>query len=76
MKIPQKELINFIDYLYKFYGQGVGLYADDYAQKVTVKEIHRAIETHLANPSVEWGGGDSMDREAVAFILFNQLKLN
>lgn len=68
------ELIVFIDYVYKFYGKDAGLYKDDYGNKITVFDIYLATKQYLKETPEQWGGGDSSDRERVAFILYNHQK--
>jgi hypothetical protein len=71
--VSEAEKIVFIDYVYKFYGRGDGLYKEDYGNKVTVYDIYEATEQYLKETPEQWGGGDSSDRERVAFILYNKM---
>ena len=62
-----KALIDFRDYVYSFYGKhGI------YDLGVGIPDIEQAIVdyiTAVATTDVEWGGGDSLDRERVRYIL-------
>lgn len=62
----------FIEYVNKFYGIG-GIYAkSDYA---TIKQIQIATEMYInsTDENVTWGGGDSLDRERVGYILTDKM---
>ena len=67
-----KELKTFINYVYTFYGAGVGIYKEDFeGGGCSVAEVITACEQYYneTRGTESWGGGDSIDRERVRTIL-------
>jgi len=58
----------FRDYVHSFYGKD-----EIYDLGVSVPDIEQGIvdyvEELMNNPKITWGGGDSIDRERVRYIL-------
>lgn len=74
-KVKTDEIIKFIDYVNSFYGKKVGLYASDFSNGgFSITQIYIATKKYL-NGDNNWGGGDSMDREAVREILSANLQI-
>ena len=70
-QITPEELQEFIDYVYSFYNVVDGLYpivgcSKNKIQLATVEYLHKC-NTY---PRLEWGDGDSVDREKVRDIMF------
>ena len=67
MKFPEA-LKEFRDYVHLFYGKG-GIYD----LGCSIPQIETAIYAYVGqlkfNPELEWGEGDSLDRERVRYIL-------
>lgn len=67
MKFPEA-LKEFRDYVHKFYGKG-GIYD----LGCSIPQIETAIYAYVGqlklNDELEWGEGDSLDRERVRYIL-------
>lgn len=62
------EIIQFVEYVYSFYGKGVGIYAKDFeGGGVTITQIYQATMQYIE--SGKPFEGDSMDREAIRTIL-------
>ena len=71
IQITPEELQEFIDYVYSFYNVVDGLYpvvgcSKNKIQLATVEYLHKC-DTY---PRLEWGDGDSVDRERVRDIMF------
>jgi len=66
--ITDREKERFTDYVNDFYNENYGLYPI-----ASSEEIDEAIEEYFisveAGEGIEWGGGDSFDRETVRTIL-------
>jgi len=68
------EIVMFMSYVESFYGED-GIYAkSDYA---TTQQIFDATVKYLTTLTEEitWGGGDSVDRERVGYILENEMSV-
>lgn len=64
----------FIDYVNKFYGKGDSIYGKDFPNKgFTIAEIKKAVDKYLSREDLDWGNGDSVDREQVREILLATL---
>lgn len=73
------QIQDFIEYCNTFYGIG-GLYPlfaqnGKGRQRAQTRQIRQAVEAYIyklmtnENPHMEWGDGDSLDRERVRYIL-------
>ena len=61
---------DFIQYVNQFYGKGDSLYGKDFPNKgFTLAEIEKAVNQYLRRKDLDWGNGDSVDREQVRDIL-------
>lgn len=69
--ISQSEHDLFVDYIMDFYGEGIGIYADEMSNGsgYTEREVGAAVDEYLEMQPDAWGGGDTFDREAVITIL-------
>jgi hypothetical protein len=68
------EIVAFMSYVESFYGED-GIYAKtDFA---TYQQIFDATMKYLTTLTEErtWGGGDSVDRERVGYILENEMSV-
>ena len=70
-EVTPEELKDFVDYVYSFYNVVDGLYpvvgcTKNKIQLATVEYFHKC-ENY---PRLEWGEGDSVDRERVRDIMF------
>jgi DNA polymerase III sliding clamp (beta) subunit (PCNA family) len=64
----------FIDYVNSFYGKGDSIYGKDFPNKgFTIAEIKKAVDKYLSREDLDWGNGDSVDREQVRDILLATL---
>ena len=72
IKIETSELNEFFKYLKDFYGRG-GIYAEFFVgNPLTDGEILKGIEEYLNIVDEDsWGGGDSIDRENVKWIMMS-----
>jgi len=74
--ITKFKIFEFVNYVYSFYGKGVGIYANDFeGGGVTITQIHQATMQYIE--SGKPFEGDSVDREAIRTILqddYNPLK--
>ena len=70
-KVTPQELNEFIDYVFSFYNVVDGLYPVLGCTKnkiqLAIGEYFHKIQTY---PNIEWGYGDSLDRERVRDIMF------
>jgi len=59
--------VQFLEYVYGFYGKDTGIYAKDHDGGYTIVEIAHAIQAYMHNlpTSDTYGNGDSIDRERV-----------
>jgi len=72
MKLSPKETADFLYYIRDFYGKD-GCYEEFFApNKLTDMEILRGITEYLTIVDEKsWGGGDSIDRENVKWIMMS-----
>ena len=75
-EISESDISKFVDYVYSFYGVEDGIYKDDDDLNggATKEEITEAVKMYIADLSVgkdgmEWGEGDSIDRERIRVYL-------
>jgi hypothetical protein len=67
---------SFVKYFNSFYGPK-GLYPDKKKRTFKLRDINLAYASLLKNnPTYEWGGGDSVDRELVRDELIQMKKLD
>ena len=71
-KISQEQTKAFFNYLKEFYGKG-GVYEEFFAPDfLSDAEILKGIEEYLTIVDEKsWGGGDSIDRENVKWIMMS-----
>lgn len=61
-------LADFNDYVFSFYSEDIGLYPIKGLTKTMVsKAVHKYIMS--LDEEITWGGGDSLDRERVKYII-------
>lgn len=67
----EREILDFVQYCFDFYGVDEGIYAEDLSNGVgyTFTQIYDAVEEYLSSSIDSWGGGDTFDRENVIRIL-------
>jgi DNA polymerase III sliding clamp (beta) subunit (PCNA family) len=66
---------DFIQYVNQFYGKDDSLYGKDFPNKgFTIAEIEKAVNQYLRRKDLDWGNGDSVDREQVRDILWATLQ--
>lgn len=82
LKITQKDVTDFIDYVKSFYGKGEcradsfparkhnGLEFPNYATDLEIRYAVAIYLQYVAFNKEQWGGGDTFDREIVRDIMF------
>ena len=69
MKLDKKEIENFKNYIWSFYGKDKGIYKHFFDNNLTMIEVEKAIKIRLSKIKLEFNG-DTIDREIVRDIIF------
>ena len=69
MKLNKKDMRNFKDYIWSFYGKDKGIYKHFFDNNLTMEEVERAIDIRLSKIKLKFDG-DTIDREIVRDIIF------